>query len=257
MARNGEWERIEPYLYRLKHQSSTGEWTTRYYVRFKDWKGASRSFPAGTDLRAARSKKKILLGENERRTDFDKEKTQNMTLSCWGEIYLSTYAKEKKTIEDDARHIQHLCRILGGNLLLSQLTRAHVEQFKQTRKTETHRDKPISETTIDRSLEVLRHMLRIAEEERVIETVPRVKLYKPDNARDRVLNEEEYQQLLAASSLHLQRIIVCAYETGMRRGEIQFLTWNKVDLKAGLIKVGRQRHENGGGETSADFSGPT
>jgi hypothetical protein len=35
-------------------------------VRFKDWKGASRSFPAGTDLRAARSKKKILLGENER-----------------------------------------------------------------------------------------------------------------------------------------------------------------------------------------------
>ena len=39
MAKNGEWERVEPQLYRLKHQTPTGEWTTRYYVRFKDWKG--------------------------------------------------------------------------------------------------------------------------------------------------------------------------------------------------------------------------
>ncbi len=237
MARNGQWERVEPQLYRLKHQTPTGEWTTRFYVRFQDWKGISRKFPAGTDLRGARTKKKILLGENERRVDFDKEKTQNMTLARWGEIYLTTYAREKKSVADDVRHVQHLCRVIGGNLLLSQLTRAHTEQFKQTRKTETHRDKPISETTIDRSLEVLRHMLRIAEEEGVIEAVPRVKLYKPDNARERALNEEEYQQLLAASSPHLRRIIVCAYETGMRRGEIQSLTWNKVDLKAGLIRL--------------------
>jgi integrase len=237
MARNGQWERVEPQLYRLKHETPTGEWTTRYYVRFQDWKGVNRSVPAGSDLRGARTKKKILLGENARRTDFDKEKTRNMTLARWGELYLSTYAKEKKSVEDDARHIQHLCRILGGNLLLAQITRAHTEQFKQTRKTERHRDTPISETTIDRSLEVLRHMLRIAEEEGVIVTVPKVKLYKPNNARERALNGEEYARLLAAASPHLRHIIVCAYETGMRRGEIQSLTWNKVDLKAGLIRL--------------------
>jgi len=64
-----------------------------------------------------------------------------------------------------------------------------------------------------------------------------MKLYKPDNARERALDEEEYQRLLTASSLHLQRIVICAYETDMRRGEIQFLTWNKIDLKAGLIRL--------------------
>jgi len=74
MARNGHWERIEPHLYRLKHQTPTGEWTTRYYVRFQDWKGTNRRFPAGTVLQGARTRKRILLGENERRTDFDKEK---------------------------------------------------------------------------------------------------------------------------------------------------------------------------------------
>jgi integrase len=224
MARNEEWERVEPYLYRRKYQTPAGEWTTRYFVRFQDWKGVNRKFPVGTELKAARSKKKLLLGENERRVDFDKGKVKEITLSRWGEMYLTTYAREKKSLSDDARHIQHLCRILGGNLLLSQITRAHVEQFKQIRKTETHRGKPISETTIDRSLEVLRHMLRIAEEEGVVEKVPRVNLYKPDNGRERALSEEEYQRLLTVSPVHLRRIILCAYETGMRSGEIQYLT---------------------------------
>src|SRR5712691_10471790 len=113
-----------------------------------------------------------------------------------------------------------------------QITRAHVEQFKQTRKSEAHQGKPISETTIDRSLEVLRHMLRIAEEEGIVEKVPRVKLYKLDNGKERALSEEEYQGLLAVSPLHLRRIIICAYETGMRSGEIQYLAWPRVDLKA-------------------------
>jgi integrase len=138
---------------------------------------------------------------------------------------------------DDERHVRHLCRILGGNLLLSQISLDHVEHFKQTRKTERHGGKPISETTIDRSLEVLRHMLRLAEEKGVIERVPRVKLYKPDNGRERVLSEEEYGRLLAVSPVHLRRIVLCAYETGMRAGEIQYLTWDKVDLKTGFIRL--------------------
>ena len=101
MAQNGQWERVEPHLYRLKHQTPQGEWTTRYYVRFKDWKGASRSFPAGTDLRAARSKKKLLLGENERRVDFDAEKRpQRMTFNRWADRYLEL-AAGKRTLKDD------------------------------------------------------------------------------------------------------------------------------------------------------------
>ena len=52
-----------------------------------------------------------------------------------------------------------------------------------------------------------------------------------------ILSEGEYQRLLAVPSLHLRRIIVCAYETGMRAGEIKKLTWDKVDLKTGFIRL--------------------
>ena len=50
MARNEEWERVEPYLYRRKYQTPQGEWTTRYFVRFQDWKGVNRKVAAGSDL---------------------------------------------------------------------------------------------------------------------------------------------------------------------------------------------------------------
>lgn len=89
----------------------------------------------------------------------------------------------------------------------------------------------------DRSLEVLRHILRLAEEKGVIEKAPKVRMYKPDNGRERVLSEEEYEWLLAVSPLHLHRIITCAYETGMRSGEVQHLTWDKIDPKTGFIRL--------------------
>lgn len=237
-------KRVEKHLYERRYQTAIGEWSRAYYVRLKDWKGARRVWPAGSTLKTARAKRAEYEHRNALKEDFDKDKVRGMTLARWGEIYRTTYAREKKTIEDDVRHIKHLCRILGDNLLLSQITRAHLEHFKQTRKTERHHQteqhpgKPVSETTIDRSLEVLRHMLRIAEEEGIIERAPRVVLYRPDNSRSRALNDEEYRQLLAASTApHLRRIIVCAYETGMRRGEIQDLIWNKVDLRAGMIRL--------------------
>ena len=49
--------------------------------------------------------------------------------------------------------------------------------------------------------------------------------------------EEEYQRLLAVSPVHLQRIMTCAYETGMWAGEIKGLTWDKGDVKMGFIRL--------------------
>jgi integrase len=196
-----------------------------------------RTFPAGRTLKEARIVKDLRRAENQKEHDFDAKKLESMTLSRWGQIYLETYACDKKSLKDDVRHVKHLCRILGANVRLAEIKLAQVEQFKQVRKREAHRGKPISETTIDRTLEVLRHLLRIAEQEEIIGRVPQVKLYKPKNERDRVATDEEYQRLLAASAPHLQRIVTCAYETAMRTGEIRNLTWAKVDWKTGFIRL--------------------
>ncbi len=169
--------------------------------------------------------------------DFDKDKVQGLTFVRWAAIYLERYAKDKRSVDEDRRHIRVLSEFLG-NLLLSQITKAKVEEFKQLRRGRlTYRGTAVSAAYCNRELEVLRHMLRLAAEEEIIPVAPAVRLFKQNNARERVLSEEEYQRLLAVSSLHLRRIIVCAFETGMRAGEIKKLTWDKVDFKTGFIRL--------------------
>jgi integrase len=67
--------------------------------------------------------------------------------------------------------------------------------------------------------------------------VSSVKFFDEHNIRDRVLTAEEFQRILDASPEYFKPILHCAYHTGMRRGEILALTWDRVDLKAGFIRL--------------------
>lgn len=67
--------------------------------------------------------------------------------------------------------------------------------------------------------------------------VSSVKFLDEHNIRDRVLTAEEFQRMLVASPEYLKPILHCAYHTGMRRGEILELTWDRVDLKGGFIRL--------------------
>jgi integrase len=64
-----------------------------------------------------------------------------------------------------------------------------------------------------------------------------VEFFAEHHIRDRVLTAEEFQRMLDASLEYLKPILHCAYHTGMRLGEILELTWDRVDLKAGFIRL--------------------
>jgi integrase len=237
MAQNGTWERVEPQLYRLKHQTPTGEWTTRYYVRFRDWKGVNRRFPAGPDLRAARTKKRLLLGDNERRADFDKDKVQHMVFARWAERFLDL-KKHRKSVSRYQTALKYLSPVFGP-LPLEQITRAKVEEYKNLRREQQSQyGRPPQDSTVNRELATLRHLLALARDEGLIETVPVIKLYDEKRfARERFITEEEHKALLATVKRPVQRVLICLYETAMRPAEPLALTWPKVDLKAGVIRL--------------------
>jgi integrase len=54
---------------------------------------------------------------------------------------------------------------------------------------------------------------------------------KEHNERDVVLSPEELDSLLAVAQKWLQPIIMVAYDSGMRRGEIAQLRWSQIDRK--------------------------
>jgi integrase len=67
--------------------------------------------------------------------------------------------------------------------------------------------------------------------------VSAVKFLDEQNVRNRVLTPEEFHRMLELSLDYLKPVLQFAYYTGMRKGEILGLTWNRLDLKAGFIRL--------------------
>jgi len=69
------------------------------------------------------------------------------------------------------------------------------------------------------------------------------------NRRQRILSAAEYEALHAAAPKHLQDILTIGYWTGMRKGEIIGLTWDRVDLKGGFIHLAPEDTKEGQAKT--------
>lgn len=106
--------------------------------------------------------------------------------------------------------------------------------------------------TANRLLATLQHMFSKGMEwemadEATVNRVKKVKLLPENNRRLRFLSAEECDGLIKACSPHLRPIVVTALHTGMRKGEILSLQWDKhVDLVHGFIlldltKSGKRR----------------
>jgi integrase len=70
-------------------------------------------------------------------------------------------------------------------------------------------------------------------------------LIKNANARDRILTEQEYESLLANAPNRLKDILTIGYWTGMRKGEILRLTWDKIFFKERVIRLTAQDTKEG------------
>jgi integrase len=62
-------------------------------------------------------------------------------------------------------------------------------------------------------------------------------LKRGSDVRDRILEPEEFKALIEYSTGHLKGMLYMAYYTGMRKGEMLGLTWDKIDLASRMIKL--------------------
>lgn len=127
-----------------------------------------------------------------------------------------------------------------GGKVLTEIRPHDVEAFRAQRKKKDG-PKP-SIQTVNNDHIVLKHCLNVAIQRGRLQTNPatRVPLPDPQNARDRVLTEEERSKLYEAAKGHLKPVLLLAYQLGQRFGEIVGLTWDRVDLKRGFITLRSQ-----------------
>lgn len=156
--------------------------------------------------------------------------------------------EEVKRLRSYNERCQRIDRVvlpfLGKHRFLTELTAKDVKAFRQ------ERGKGRAVATVNVYHNILKHMLKQAMRRDLItrNVASLVAAPKPKNARNRVLEPEEWERLYGAAPEWFKPVLLTGYHTGMRLEEILTLTWDRVDLEKGriflpghLTKTGQER----------------
>ena len=132
-----------------------------------------------------------------------------------------------------------------GDRPLADITTADVEAFSADLKKPRlrhGRECVLANSSINRTIELLRHMMNWAVNHDFLTRTPfrrgsvtLIKKLREDHHRRRRVSEDEEARLLDAAPPAIRPMIICALDTGMRRGEMLALRFGDVDLTRGLI----------------------
>ncbi|RKH64287.1 tyrosine-type recombinase/integrase [Corallococcus aberystwythensis] len=99
--------------------------------------------------------------------------------------------------------------------------------------------KLLSLKSINNVLTVLHKLLALAQEQGVLQHVPRVKLFKTAKPAFDFLSFEETERLIDAAEPEWRTLILLSLKTGLRHGELIGLQWGDLDLPRGKLQVRR------------------
>jgi integrase len=130
------------------------------------------------------------------------------------------------SIEDQKIHLRWLDKHLFGRFL-DEITRDMLDNLGQARKAEK-----VANSTVNRTLEIVRAILRCAEREwRWLDSSPAVRMLPEPKRRIRWLTREEADRLLSALPDHLAEMARFSLATGLRKDNVTGLQWAQVDLE--------------------------
>lgn len=211
-----------------------GTWWSYFYID-----GIRHQNSTGTSSRRKAEKidQKLKDAANDRRyqvVDFD----PSLTVGAVAARFLADGGPR-------AHQIYQLKALLPffGAIPVLRLNRNMAREFRHWRK----QQKTVTDSTVNRALSVLRHILYWAVDESLLQANPMARLpLEPERRRKRqVMRLVEEDLLLPALSDHLRPIVIAALDTGMRRGEILRQRWEDVDLSRRLLAVTRSKTAEG------------
>ncbi|MBN2845530.1 MAG: site-specific integrase [Deltaproteobacteria bacterium] len=131
------------------------------------------------------------------------------------------------------KYVENFKKYFGDESLLANIRYVHVETYRNGLRQKITRKKTLrKDASVNREMSCLHHLFSKGVEWEMLEQSPfdrgRSLLLKENNQRLRFLTEEEIKALLDACPSHLREIVVCAINTGMRKGEILSLKWDQI-----------------------------
>lgn len=152
----------------------------------------------------------------------------------------------KSDIKDSTRYIwekvvEKNIRPFFGKLRAARLSTDRMDAYREKRKAEGR-----SDSTVNRELSILRTAFHNARKRTPpkVNVVPYFPMVQETTVRKGFVNDEQYAALLCELPRELKCLFVCAYITGMRKGELTPIQWQQVDFEAGLITLDKGQTKN-------------
>jgi len=262
---------ITAKVFKRKSGKSKGKWTAR--VSFYDpISGGTRTIEKARDKRAEAIDERDRLINEVKKSFGGIREGERMTFARLTELCCKQFYKPA-VIENGIKtegvrsfaSVQSALKNLNlyfGKRRIGEITTESLFDYRLRRKKQG-----VKVATVNRELAAMRRMFRYAFSKgwivRDIFFGSRAIVNSAENVRDRILTESEQERLLTAcegeravtytrirfgktetitarmtvNNPHLKAIILLAVDAGMRRGEILKLTWQDIDLEAGIVTV--------------------
>ena len=210
-----------------------------YWISYRLPSGKQKQEPVGASIdeaRAANGKKKSQKKEGK---FFDIKDDAKMTFNELATWYFGLEKVKGLASYGTIQININKFNTVFGNRIIAKIAPADLEDYQAKRSKEGK-----APATIDHEIGKTKTMIRRADDNgmisgKTLRAFNKVKklLKKGSDVRDRILTQDEFDQICGHSVKHIRDILNTAYYTGMRRGEILNLTWDKVDMKDRFINL--------------------
>lgn len=201
--------------------------------------------PRGKRIRKSFEKKKDAEAELGKRVSLKAERryldVKKECVTTLGELiknYTDNFKSQRSFKNWKKLCLENFKEYFGADTIIDNIRYVHLETYRNHLRQKLTRKETIrKDASVNREISCLHHLFAKGAEWELIEQNPFKKgkslLTKENNQRLRFLSHEELHKVLAVSPEHLKEIIICAVNTGMRRGELLSLKWKQI--KNGFI----------------------
>jgi integrase len=213
-----------------------------WWIRYMDAAGRLRREKAGTKSAAImlyrKRKQQALEGRKlPERLRQETRPTLREFSARFMQAVQTRCAGKPRTVEFYAQQTRYLLAFeVLASRRLDEIDEALIEVFCQARR------RQVSTATTNRALAVLRRMLRLAHEWRIINRIPKIRLLRGERNREFVLSREQERIYLEFCPQLLHDVAVLMLDTGLGPAEALGLQWPDVHPDYLQVREGKTRY---------------
>jgi integrase len=151
----------------------------------------------------------------------------------------------RKSLDKAERSLRHLKEYFGG-MRVPDITTAKIKAYIEKRM-----DEKLSNASINRELAALKRLFHLGAQcsPPKVGQIPYIPMLKEKNIRKGFFEHKEFVALRAALPFPINSLVTFAYRLGWRKSELLGLTWDRVDLKQGILWLNPGETKNGEART--------